>query len=130
MTAFLDTGFLLTILTHRSGAAKAWALLKGCEIPAEISALQLFLIRHGLQKNLVDPKEADEVQEVSVSAIKLLNWLRQQEVIRPLELDYGEVIAVAESWGSRLRTPVPSLILIGAASAAVSGADAFLSFDP
>src|SRR5687768_772041 len=114
--AFLDAGFLLTILTHRSGSAKAWSLLKGCEIPAAISSLQLFFIRHGLQKNLMDPKEADDVHEVSASAVKLLNWLLQQEVIRPFEFDYTEVISVAESWASKLRTPVPSLVLIWAAA--------------
>lgn len=130
MTGFLDTGFLLTILTHRRGAAKAWALLKDCEMPAAISSLQLFLIRHGLQKTLMDPNEADEVHEVSVGAIKMLNWLTQQEVIRPVELDYAEVIAVAESWSGKLRTPLPSLLLMWAACAGVSGSDAFLSFDP
>lgn len=130
MTGFLDTGFLLTILTHRRGATKAWALLKKCEMQASISSLQLFLIGHGLKKTLLDPAAADEVNEVSVSAIKLLNWLLQQEVIKPVELEYAEVIAVAESWGNRLRTPVPSLVLMWAASAAVCGAEAFLSFDP
>ena len=130
MTAFLDSGFLLTILTHRSGAAKAWALLKGSGMPVAISSLQLFLIRHGLQKRLLEPDESEEAHSVAVSAIKLLNWLIQQEVITPVELDYTEVLAVAESWSSKLRTPVPSLLLIWAACAATSGSDAFLSFDP
>lgn len=130
MTGFLDTGFLLTILTHRSGAAKAWEVLKDCEIPVAISSLQLFFIRHGLQKNLLEPNEADEIHEVSVDAMKLLNWLTQQEVIRPVEIEYAEAIAVAESWTGKLRTPLPSLLVMWAACAVVSGADAFLSFDP
>ena len=130
MKGFLDTGFLLTILTHRSGAEKAWELVKDCEVPVGISSLQLFFVRHGLGRNLIDPNEADEVHEISVRGIKLLNWLTQQEVIRPVEIDYQEVVAVAESWAGKLRTPVPSLLLVWAASAAVSGANAFLSFDP
>jgi hypothetical protein len=130
VAGFLDSGFLLTILTHRSGAAKAWALLNECEMPAAISSLQLFLIRHGLQKTLLEPNESEEVQEVAVNAIKLLNWLVQQEVVRPLEVEYADVFALAEAWGDKLRTPLPSLLLISAACAAVSGAEAFLSFDP
>ena len=130
MTRFLDSGFLLTILTHRNGATKAWALLKGCEMPISISSMQLFLIRHGLQKSLMEPDESEEVHEVAVSATKMLNWLLQQEVIKPLELEYSEVFALAESWAAKLRTPLPSLLLVWAASAAVSGANVFLSFDP
>jgi hypothetical protein len=127
---FLDTGYLLTILTHRSGAEKAWALLKDCEMPAGISALQLFFVRHGLAKNLVDPKATEALQELSVSAIKLLNWLLREGVVRPAEIDYPEAIAVGERWAGKLRTPMASLLLIWAACAAVSGADSFLSFDP
>jgi hypothetical protein len=130
VTGFLDTGFLLTILTHRSGATKAWALLKDCEMPAAISSLQLFFIRHGLQKNLLEPNEADEIQEVSVAALKLLDWMTQQEVVKSVELEYAEAIAVAESWIGKVRTPLPSLLVMWAACAAVLGADVFLSFDP
>ena len=130
MKGFLDTGFLLTILTHRSGAEKAWALLKNCEIPVGISSLQMFFIRHGLTKNLVDRNATRAVHEISVSAIKLLNWLTQQEVVNAVGIDYQEVIAVAESWAGKLRTPMPSLLLIWPACAAVSGASVFLSFDP
>ena len=127
---FVDTGFLLAILTHRSGAEKGWALLKDCGAPAGISSLQLFFVRHGLAKCLVDPDETEEIREVSVRAIKLLNWLIQQEVIKAVEIDYTEVITVAETWASKLRTPVSSLLLLWPVCAALSGAKAFLSFDP
>jgi hypothetical protein len=127
---FLDTGFLLTILMHRSGAEKAWALLKDCEMPVAISSLQFFFIRHGLTKSLVDPNTTKAVHEISVSAVKLLNWMTQQEVVNPVGIDYQEVVATAESWADKLRTPIPSLLLIWAACAAVSGADTLLSFDP
>jgi hypothetical protein len=128
--AFLDTGFLLTVLTHRSGAEKAWVLLKECEMPSGISSLQLFFIRHGLTKNLADAKEADEVHDLSVRGIKLLDWLIEQEVVRQMDIDYEEVVATAEKWCSKIRTPLPSLLVIWAAAASVSGANAFLSFDP
>jgi hypothetical protein len=127
---FLDTGFLLTILTHRAGAETAWALLKECERPVIISSLQLFFIRHGLGKTLLDPKENSELHELSVRAIKLLNWLIQQEIIHSPEIDYQEVVSVAETWANRLRTPLPSLFILWSACAAVSGARIFLSFDP
>jgi hypothetical protein len=130
VTGFVDSGFLLTILTHRSGATKAWELLKNCEIPVGICSLQLFFIRHGLQKNLLDPGAMAEVHEVSVSGIKLLNWLLQQEVIAPVDLELAEIIGLAEVWAANMRTPLPSLLLLWAACAAVSGADSFLSFDP
>jgi hypothetical protein len=128
--AFLDTGFLLTILTHRSGADEAWGLLKQCEIPAIISSLQLFFVRHGLNKPLLNPNEVDETQQISVRALKLLNWVIQQEIIQPAEIDYQEAVAVAESWASKLRTPMPSLLLLWPACTAVSGVEAFFSFDP
>ena len=99
-------------------------------MPAAISSLQLFLIRHGLQKSLLEPEASEEIHEVAVTAIKLLNWLLQQEVIKPVEIDYVDVFALAESWSVNLRTPLPSLLLVWAGCAAVSGADAFLSFDP
>jgi hypothetical protein len=127
---FLDTGFLLTILTHRSGAEKAWGLLKDCETPTGVSSLQLFFVRHGLTKTLVDPNATKAVQEISVSAIKLLNWMLQQEVIHTLEIDYQEAVTLAEAWTEKLRTPIPTLLLIWSACATVSGADTFLSFDP
>ena len=130
MKIFLDAGFLVTILTHRTGAETAWALLKDCETPTIISSLQLFLIRHGLNKSLLDPKESAEIQDLSVRAIKLLNWLTQQEIIQSAEIDYQEVVSVAETWADKLRTPVPSLIILWAAYAAVSGASTLLSFDP
>ena len=65
-----------------------------------------------------------------MSAIKLLNWLLQQDVISALDIDYSEAVAVAENWAGKLRTPLPSLLLRWAACAAISGANAFLSFDP
>jgi hypothetical protein len=99
-------------------------------MPAGISSLQLFFIRHGLDKNLLDPAAGEEIHEISVRAIKLLNWLTQQEVVAVAEMDYGEVVSVAERWAGKLRTPLPSLLLIWAACAAVSGAKAILSFDP
>jgi hypothetical protein len=130
VTPFLDTGFLLTILTHRTGAEKAWALLKAGEMPGGISSLQLFFIRHGLGKTLIDPNETEENRDISVRAIKLLDWLIQQDVIRPLPIDYEDVVAVSETWSRKVRTPLPSLLLIWAACAAISGAIVFLSFDP
>ena len=68
--------------------------------------------------------------EVCASAAKLLNWLLQQDVVSPAEVDYQEMIQVADSWASKLRTPLPSLLLLWPACAAVSGAKFFLSFDP
>jgi hypothetical protein len=130
VSRFLDTGFLLTILTHRSGAEEAWELLKTDGTPAGISSLQLFFVRHGLTRTVIDPKEAEEVREISARGLKLLNWLTQQEVIRAVEIDYPEVIAASETWAQKLRTPMPSLLLIWAGCAAVSGATALLSFDP
>ena len=130
MKGFLDTGFLLTILTHRAGAEKAWALLKDCEMPAAISSLQLIFIRHGLNNNLLDPKQSKGVHEVTVRAIKLLDWLFQQEIITAANIDYGEVISLAAAWVGKLRTPMPTLLLVWPAAAVVSGATAFLSFDP
>ena len=127
---FLDSGFLLTILTHRAGAETAWALLKECERPVIISSLQLFFIRHGLGKTPLDPKESSEIHDLSVGAIKLLNWLIQQEIIHSPEIDYQEVVSVAGAWADKLRTPLPSLLVLWSASATVSGADLFLSFDP
>jgi hypothetical protein len=130
VSRFLDTGFLLALLTHRSGAEKGWALLKNHDTPAGISSLQLFFVRHGLSKSVIDPKETEEVRDISVRAIKLLNWLTEQEVIRMVEIDYAEVIATAESCAIKLRTPMPSLLLIWPACAVVSGMETFLSFDP
>jgi hypothetical protein len=128
--SFLDTGFLLTLLTHRSGAEIGWALLKDSETPVVVSSLQLFFIQHGLGKSLLDPKETAEVHDLSVRAIKLLNWLTDQEIIQSAEIDYREVVTMAETWTEKLRTPVPSLIVLWAVCAVVSGANTFLSFDP
>lgn len=130
MKAFLDTGFLLTILTHRRGAESAWALLRECEIPAGVSSLQLLFARHGLTKSLTDPKGPEELRQVCASGLKLLKWLIQQEVIRPAEINYEEAVAMAEQWGTKLRDPVPTLLLVWAGCAVVSGAKQFLSFDP
>ena len=130
MKPFLDTGFLLTILTHRAGAETAWTLLKECERPVIVSSLQLFFVRHVLSKTLLDPKENSEIHDLSVGAIKLLNWLTDQEIFHSPEIDYQEVVGVAAAWGDKLRTPLPSLLVLWSACAVVSGADTFLSFDP
>lgn len=130
MKAFVDTGFLLTILTQRNGAETAWGLLRSSDVPIGISSLQLFMIRHGLARNLLAPEVPPEMREVCISAIKLLNWLLQQEVLQPAELDYHKVIALAHAWAGKLAAPFPSLLIVRAASAALSGARVFLSFDP
>ena len=127
---FLDTGFLLTILTHRAGADTAWALLKESEGPVMISSLQLFFIRHGLAKTLLDPREGSDLHDLSVGATRLLNWLLQQEIVHCPEIDYQEMISVADAWANKLRTPLPSLLVLWSACATVSRADVFLSFDP
>jgi hypothetical protein len=128
--AWLDTGFLLTILTHRSGAEEAWALLRKIESSVGISSLQLFVVKHGLTKAMIDLNAPEELQEVCVRATKLLNWLLQQDVLKPVELEYEEMIALADSWVGKLRTPLASLLILWPAAAVVSGAKIFLSFDP
>ena len=90
----------------------------------------MFFIRHGLGKTLLDPKESSEIHDLSVGAIKLLNWLTDQEIFHSPEIDYQEVVSVASAWGDKLRTPLPSLLVLWSACAVVSGADTFLSFDP
>jgi len=128
--AWLDTGFLLTILTHRSGAEEAWALLRKIESSVGISSLQLFVVKHGLTKAMIDLNAPEELLEVCVRATKLLNWLLQQDVLKPVELEYEEMIALADSWVGKLRTPLASLLILWPAAAVVSGAKIFLSFDP
>ena len=130
MKAWLDTGFLLTILTHRSGAEEAWALLRKIESSVGISSLQLFVVKHGLTKAMIDLNAPEELLEVCVRATKLLNWLLQQDVLKPVELEYEEMIALADSWVGKLRTPLASLLILWPAAAVVSGAKIFLSFDP
>ena len=99
-------------------------------MPSRVSSLQMFFVRHGLTKNLLDPNALKALHEISTGALKLLNWMTQQEIINVVEIDYTEMIAMAENWTGKLRTPMPSLLLLWASCAVISGAEVFLSFDP
>jgi hypothetical protein len=130
MKAFLDTGFLLTLLLKTNGSPKSWEIARSLDGPLSIASFQIFNIENRLQRQIEAEDSAAADRAVAANALQNFRWYLDQQVLRPIRLDYDIAIDLASQWQKRSRTTLPALLLLWPALAATTGATHFLSFDP
>ena len=130
MKPFLDTGFLLTLLLKTSGSAKAWEISRGFDGPVFLASFQIFNIENRLQRQIEADDSTSADRAGAANALQNLRWYLDQQVFRPIRLDYDIAIDLATQWQKQSRTTLPALLLLWPALAVTTGATHFLSFDP
>lgn len=130
MKPFLDAGFLLTLLLKTSGSAKAWEIARRLEGPLSLATFQIFTIDNRLQREIEADDSSSEQRAVAANALQNFRWYLDQQVFRPIRLDYDIAIDLAYRWQRQSRTTLPALLLLWPALAVTIGATDFLSFDP
>lgn len=130
MKPFLDSGFLLTLLLKTNGSAKAWEIARRLEGPISLPTFQIFTIDNRLQRE-IEARDATAAQRaVAANALQNFRWYLDQQVFRPMRLDYDIAIDLAYRWQKSSSAALPALLLLWPALAATVGATHFLSFDP
>ena len=130
MKPFLDSGFLLTLLLKTSGSAKAWEIARKLEGPLSLATFQIFTIENRLQREIEANGSTAAERAVAANALQNFRWYMDQQVFRPIRLDYDIAIDLAYRWQQQSRATLPALLLLWPALAATIGASHFLSFDP
>ena len=127
MKPFLDSGFLLTLLLKTNGSPKAWEIARRLDGPISLPTIQIFTIDNRLQRGwAVGPKPFAS----AANALQSFRWYLDQQVFRPMRLDYDIAINLAYRWQRNSSAALPGLLLLWPALAATIGATHFLSFDP
>lgn len=130
MKAFLDSGFLLTLLLKTSGSKKAWEIARHLNEPLFLGRLQILNTENRLQREIEADDSTDPQRAVAANALQNFRWYLEQQVFRPVPLDYDIAIDLAYQWQRRANATLPALLLLWPALAVASGAGLFLSFDP
>lgn len=130
MKAFLDSGFLLTLLLKTSGSAKAWEISRQIKEPLFLARLQILNTENRLQREIEADDSTAPQRAVAANALQNFRWYLDQHVFRPIPLDYDIAIDLAYQWQRRTKNTVPAFLFLWPALAVTSGATQFLSFDP
>lgn len=130
MKAFVDSGFVLTLLLTTGGSAKAWEIARQLDGPLSIATFQIFTIENRLQRQIEADESSSELRVISAHALQNFRWYLDQHVIRPIRLDYEIAIDLANSWQKQGNLALPALLILWPALAATVGSTHFLSFDP
>lgn len=130
MKPFLDSGFLLTLLLKTSGSPKAWEIARWLNGPFSLPTFQIFTIDNRLQREIEAADTTPVQRAIAANALQNLRWYLDQQVFRPIRLDYDIAIDVAYRWQKQSSSTLPALLLLWPALAVTVGATHFLSFDP
>ena len=130
MKAFLDSGFLLTLLLKTSGSGKAWEIARQINEPLFLARLQIFNTENRLQREIEADDSTAAQRAVAANALQNFRWYLDQQVFRILPLDYDIAIDLAYQWQRTTKNTLPALLFLWPALAVTSGATQFLSFDP
>ena len=129
MPAYLDAGFLLTVIIPTRGSPIANDLLRELGAPFLLN----FLHQIQLENLLATLQKSQEVQRQRMGneAQRLWRHYFSEGVFQLFPTDWDSGFRIALTWNSHHpSTPPPFLLLIHAALASVAGASEFLSFDP
>jgi hypothetical protein len=129
MKPFLDSGFLLTLLLKTSGSPKAWEMARRLEGPISLPTFQIFTVDNRLQREIEAPNSTGAQRAIAANALQNFRWYLDQQVFRPIRLDYDIAIDLAFRWQKQSNAALPALLLLWPALAATIGATHFLSFD-
>jgi hypothetical protein len=130
MKPFLDSGFLLTLLLKTRGSPKAWELSRRLDGPLFLAAFQILTIDNRLQREMEAPGSTPAQRAAAANALQNFRWYLDQQVFRPIRLDYDIAIDLAYRWQKQSNTTLPAILLLWPALAVTVGATHFLSFDP
>jgi hypothetical protein len=130
MKPFLDSGFLLTLLLTTNGSPKAWEIARKLDGPLSVASFQIFSIENRLQRQIEADDSTSADRAGAANALQNLRWYLDQQVFRPIRLDYDIAIDLAYRWQKQSNSVLPALLLLWPALAATVGASHFLSFDP
>jgi hypothetical protein len=127
---FLDSGFLLTLLVKTGGSPIAWEIARRLETSMYVSMLQIFTAENRLLRETQSLELTPTHRAMAENAVQSLHWYLDQQVIRPIQVDYDAAIDLAYRWQRGARETLPALLLLWPALAVTLGANHFLSFDP
>ena len=130
MKPFLDSGFLLTLLLKTSGSRKAWEITRQLDGPLLLASLQIFNTENRLQREVEADDSTPAQRAMAANGLQNFRWYLDQQVFRPVRLDYEIAIDLAYQWQRRSKSTLPALLLLWPALAVTTGATIFLSFDP
>jgi hypothetical protein len=130
MKPFLDSGFLLTLLLKTNGSPKAWEIARRLDGPLSLATFQIFTIDNRLQREIEAPASTPAERAVAANALQNFRWYLDQQVFRPIRLDYDLAIDLAYRWQKQSNSTLPALLILWPALAATIGATHFLSFNP
>jgi predicted nucleic acid-binding protein len=130
MRAFVDAGFLLTLLFETDGSKTAWEIVRGFEQALVISNLQVFVTENRLRRQIENDGSTAEEKAIASAALQRLKWYLDEQVFQPLAVDYEIAIRLAMQWQRGRGGNAPALLLLWPALAATAGMRKFLSFDP
>jgi hypothetical protein len=101
MKPFLDTGFLLTLLSKTSGSDQAWEIARSVDGPLLLGSFQVFHIENQLQRRMEDKESSDLVRAVAAATLQRLKWYVEQQVFQTMPIDYEIAIQLASQWQKR-----------------------------
>lgn len=130
MKAFVDSGFLLTLLLKTSGSQKAWEVARPLEGPLLVTSLQIYATENRLQREIESDDSTEAQRAVAANALQNFRWYLDQQVFRSVRLDYDIAIDLASQWQRRGRETLPALLPLWPALGVTMGATHFLGFDP
>ena len=76
------------------------------------------------------PGSTPAQRDAAANALQNFRWYLDQQVFRPIRLDYDIAIDLAYRWQKQSNTTLPAILLLWPALAVTVGATHFLSFDP
>jgi predicted nucleic acid-binding protein len=131
MKAFLDTGFLLTLLFERKGSPASWNIIDRLNPPLFLSPLQNLTVQNRFQREIESKKAPLPEIAIAVAALKRLRQFIDEQIFAPDKVDADLAVQLAFRWQHELsgNTP-PTMILLWPALAVAGGSTHFLSFDP
>lgn len=131
MKAFLDTGFLLSLILEMTGSRAGWQITRRLEGPLHLCHFQRFQIENRLLREIENPAAKEAEHAGAAAALQNLKHYLDEQFFQTMPIDYDIALHLAGQWQSQLqgRTP-PALLLLWPALAVTAGATHFLSFDP
>jgi len=131
MNAFLDTGFLLTLLFETSGSRLAWQLARGIDGPLYVAHLQIFVAENRLFRESRNRGATDQQRGVASAALQRLARYSDELVFQAASLDYDIAFNLATQWQrNSSHGLLAGLLLLWPAIAVTISATHFFSFDP
>lgn len=129
MTAYLDAGFLLTLIVRTPASPLAQRVLRRARAPFNLNFLHRLQAENLLARAVLsgDKKE----QSAGLAGQRIWRHFLAEGVFQVVTADWDTALLVALKWNKAFaEAPPPPLLILHPALATVSGATHFLSFDP